>query len=196
MSFRRGFKTEANELTAEVRNELGLSLFDALDPHALAAWLEIPIVGLSDFLHQAPAVRHLLEVETDVFSAVTVFAGTQRTIVHNDAHATTRQRSNLSHELAHGLLLHPPTPALDNNGCRHWNQDVEDEASWLAGALLVPEAATIAIAKGRWTTQGAASHFEVSQAMIRFRMNSTGAMRRIQRARGTKAGNRTTTPRR
>ncbi len=36
MAFRRGFKTEANEITAEVRNELGLSLYDALDPYALA----------------------------------------------------------------------------------------------------------------------------------------------------------------
>ena len=192
MSFRRGFKTEANDLTTEVREELGLGLFVALDPHALAAWLEVPIVGLSDFLHEAPAVRHLLRVETEVFSAVTVFAGKQRTIVHNDAHALTRQRSNLSHELAHALLLHPPTPALDNTGCRHWSQGIEDEASWLAAALLVPEAATIAIAKGRWTTAGAASHFGVSPAMIRFRMNSTGAVRRIQRARGRKTGTPTT----
>lgn len=196
MSFRRGFKTEANDLVAEVRNELGLGLFVELDAHALAAWLEIPIVALSDFVREAPAVQHLLEVETEVFSAVTVFAGTERTIVHNDAHAPSRQKSNLAHELAHGLLLHPPTPALDNSGCRHWNQDIEDEASWLGGALLVPEAATIAIAKGRWTTAGAATHFGVSQAMIRFRLNSTGAMRRIQRARGARPGTRTTAPRR
>jgi Zn-dependent peptidase ImmA (M78 family) len=158
-------------------------MFDPLDPGALAAWLEIPIVRLSEFAHQAPAVRHLLEVEQEVFSAVTVFAGSQRTIVHNDAHAPTRQRSNLAHELAHGLLLHPPTPALDNTGCRHWNQDIEDQASWLGGALLVTEPATIAIAKGRWTVEGAAEHFRVSPAMIRFRLNATGAPRRVQRSR-------------
>ena len=183
MGFRRGFKTEANSLAADIRGELGLSMFDPLDPGALAAWLEIPIVRLSEFAHQAPAVRHLLEVEQEVFSAVTVFAGSQRTIVHNDAHAPTRQRSNLAHELAHGLLLHPPTPALDNTGCRHWNQDIEDQASWLGGALLVTEPATIAIAKGRWTVEGAAEHFRVSPAMIRFRLNATGAPRRVQRSR-------------
>lgn len=186
MSFRRGFKTEANELTAEIRAELGLTLFDPLDPLVLAKWLEIPVVGLSDFLEVAPAVRHLLEVEQEVFSAVTVFAGTQRTIVHNDAHAPTRQRSNVMHELAHGLLLHPPTPALDNTGCRHWNQDIEDEASWLAGTLLVPEAAALAIANGRWTTTAASYRFAVSPAMIRYRLNSTGAVARIQRARAAR----------
>ena len=183
MGFRRGFKTEANELTVEVRGELGLSLYQALDPFVLAEFLEIPIVGLSDFVREAPAIRHLLDVEPEVFSAVTVFAGSQRTIVHNDAHAPSRQRSNLTHELAHGLLLHPPTPALDDTGCRHWNQQIEDEASWLAGALLVPETAAMAIARGRWTQAGAAQHFGVSQAMIRFRLNSTGAIKRVTRAR-------------
>lgn len=183
MSFQRGFKTEANSLVADVRGELGLGMFDRLDPHTLAAWLEIPIVRLSEFVDQAPAVKHLLEVEREVFSAVTVFAGSRRTIVHNDAHAPSRQCSNLTHELAHALLLHPPTPALDNTGCRHWNQDIEDQASWLSGALLVPEPATIAIAKGRWTAAGAAEHFGVSTAMIRFRLNATGARRRVQRSR-------------
>jgi Zn-dependent peptidase ImmA (M78 family) len=190
MAFRRGFKTEGNEIVAEVRGELGLTHYDPLDPDVLARWLEIPVIGLSDFLTDAPAVSHLLGTEPDVFSAVTVFAGSQRTIVHNDAHALTRQRSNLSHELAHGLLLHPPTPALDDSGCRHWNQDIEDEAGWLGGALLVPEAATMAIAKGRWTAEGAAHHFAVSPAMIRFRLNATGALKRIQRARGVRAGGR------
>lgn len=183
MGFRRGFKTEANVLAAEVRGELEIGMLDALDPHALAALLEIPIVRLSEFVDEAPAVAHLLEIEQEVFSAVTVFAGSRRTIVHNDAHARTRQHSNLAHELAHALLLHPPTPALDNVGCRHWDQDVEDEASWLGGVLLVPEPAAMAIAKGRWTTTGAAEHFDVSPAMIRFRLNATGAVRRVRRSR-------------
>jgi Zn-dependent peptidase ImmA (M78 family) len=188
MGFRRGFKTEANALAADVRGELGLGLFEALDPHALAAWLEIPIIRLSEFVDEAPAVAYLLEVEQDVFSAVTVFAGSRRTIVHNDAHAPTRQHSNLTHELAHGLLLHPPTPALDNIGCRHWDQDIEDQASWLGGALLVPEPAAMAIAKGRWTIESAAQHFAVSPAMIRFRLNATGATRRVERSRRATSG--------
>jgi Zn-dependent peptidase ImmA (M78 family) len=190
MAFRRGFKTETNEVVIEVRRELGLSLYDGLDPFALAEFLEIPIVGLSDFVAEAPAVRHLLEKEPEVFSAVTVFAGSQRTIVHNDAHAPTRQVSNLSHELAHGLLLHPPTPALDDTGCRHWNQDIEDEASWLGGALLIPEASAMAIAKGRWTVAGAGRRFGVSESMVRYRLNTTGATKRIHRARTARAASR------
>ena|SRR5579885_3117563 len=184
MAFRRGFKSEGNDIVVEVRHELGLSLYDRLDPYRLAALLEIPVVGLSSLLEDAPAVDHLLRAEPEVFSAVTVFAGHARTIVHNDAHARVRQVSNLSHELSHALLLHPPTPALDNNGCRHWNQDIEDEANWLSGALLVPEAAAILIAKGHWPDRAdAARHFGVSQQMIRYRLNTTGALVRVQRAR-------------
>jgi hypothetical protein len=59
MAFRRGFKTEANEIVVEVREELELTLYDRLNPRTLAEWLEIPIVDLSEFAADAPAVRHL-----------------------------------------------------------------------------------------------------------------------------------------
>ena len=179
---RYGFKTEANALAEEVRSDLGIDPLDALDPRILAAFLEIPIWALSEFTEANPAIGHLHDMEPNLFSAVTVFAGPRRTIVHNDAHAPGRQNSNLAHELSHGLLHHPPTPALDNKGCRDWNQAVEDEAEWLSGILLVSEAATIAIAKGKWTKAEAAEHFGVSQQMIQRRINATGAHRRVGRA--------------
>lgn len=122
----------------------------------------------------------MTESESPLFSAVTVFDGPRRTIV---THLPGRQNSNLAHELAHGLLGHPPTPAMDDRGCRDWNQDIEDEATWLAGALLVSEPDTIAIARGRWTKVGAADHFGVCPAMIQMRLNATGAVMRVKRSR-------------
>lgn len=183
MGYRRGFKTEANDTAMEVRAELGLKPLDPLDPRALAAWLEIDIIELSDFLAEAPAVAHLLNVEPEAFSAVTVFCGKRRTIVHNDGHALVRQNSNITHELSHGLLHHPPTPAIDDKGCRNWNQDIEDEAQWLAGILLVTEAAALAIARASEPRSAAAARLDVSEQMIQFRLNATGAVRRVQRAR-------------
>lgn len=183
MGYRRGFKTEANGTALEVRAELEIGPLDRLDPRSLAAHLAIPVIALSEMVAEAPAVAHLLHVEPEAFSAITVFHGRARTIVHNDGHALARQNSNLAHELSHGLLLHEPTPALDDNGCRDWNQDIEDEASWLAGILLIPEDAALEIAKGRWTRAGAAEHFGVSPQMVQFRLNATGAVRRVQRSR-------------
>jgi len=185
MAYQRGFKAAANELAAAVRADLGLGPFDCLDPWALAEWLAIPIIDLSSLEAEAPAVSHLLRVEPEVFSAVTVFAGPRRTIVHNDGHSPARQNSTISHELSHGLLQHPRTPAMDDSGCRMWNQDIEDEANWLAGCLLVPEPAALAIARGRWSVPEAARRFAVSEAMVRYRLNATGATVRVQRAAKT-----------
>jgi Zn-dependent peptidase ImmA (M78 family) len=192
MAYQRGFKASATGLAAEVRTELGLRPLDRLDPRALAKLLAIPLIELSSLAADAPAVRHLLNVETEVFSAVTVFDGPRRAIVHNDCHAPTRQNSNVSHELSHGLLHHPPTPALDDRGCRIWDQGIEDEATWLAGCLLVTERSALMVARGYWTIPEAAERLGVSEAMIRFRLNATGATTRVRRA--AQAANRVKSP--
>lgn len=138
----RGFKSQAEVLSEETRAELGLSVFDRLDPLRLAAHLEIPVWPLSGFVGQASMrpedVSVLMDPDTSPLSAVTVFDGTRRVIVHNDNHTAGRQASNLCHELAHGLLLHPATPALSERGLRNWDQTIEDEATYLGATLLIP----------------------------------------------------------
>ncbi|MEU9685694.1 ImmA/IrrE family metallo-endopeptidase [Amycolatopsis japonica] len=98
-------------------------------------------------------------------------------IVHNDAHTPGRQSSNLAHELAHGLLLHPPSPVIDSRGCRHWNGTIEEEANCLAGALLVPgKAARGMVRRGRSIDQ-IADELGCSVEMARWRVNMSGASR-------------------
>lgn len=180
MPLRRGFKAEANDIAREVRAELGLAATDPLDPWRLAQHLDIPVHTLSSMRKYAPfAAYHFSCVDIDAFSAVTVFRGRERHIIHNDFHSRGRQASDLAHELAHGLLLHPPTPALNEVGSRNWDQTVEDEASWLGGALLISEEAALMVARKRWSLLQAALHYGVSEDMIRFRLNVTGAQKRI-----------------
>jgi hypothetical protein len=45
-------------------------------------------------------------------------------------------------------------------------------------ALLLTEAAALAIAKGRWTRDEACEHFAFSKPMLQFRLNATGAAKR------------------
>jgi Zn-dependent peptidase ImmA (M78 family) len=181
---RRGFKSEANEIAREVRLELKLRPTDPLDPLRLAEHLAIPIIPLSTLGREAPAmVRHFSRIDRSAFSAITVFDGTARVIVHNDAHRAGRQASNVAHELSHGLLLHPPRPALDGRGCRDWDQEQEAEANWLAGALLVPDEAAIVIVRRGLSLAEAAEVYGVSEQMMRFRLNVTGATLRVNRAR-------------
>jgi IrrE N-terminal-like domain len=63
----------------------------------------------------------------------------------------------------HGLLLHPPSPALDRRGCRVWNTDLEDEANSLAGALLIPAKAAWWIAKRQLPLVSAAKEYGVQR---------------------------------
>lgn len=184
MAYRRGFKSEANTTARETRAELGLKDLDRLDPWTLAGRLLVPITPLSDYTQDAPrAARYFAETDQGAFSACTVFAGARRTIVHNDSHKPGRQASNLAHELAHAILLHPPTPALDDHGCRLWNQDIEDEATWLAGVLLLTEDAALWIARDGMSVAAAAERFGISEQMVTYRLNMTGARTRVARAR-------------
>lgn len=181
-----GFKTAARTLAAEVRAELGLGPRDRLDPLQLAAHLDIPVWSLSELAIGNPRLAYLLGDGSAAFSAVTVFSGSRRIIVHNDGHSPGRQSSNLAHELSHGLLQHPATPALDNRGCRQWNQDFEDEASWLAGELLMTSSSAQAVADGTWTKARAAALLGISEEMVQFRVNATGAAKMQSRRRAAR----------
>ncbi len=180
---RRGFKSEANAVAREVRGELGLAPASPLDVWRLAEHLEIPVIPLSSLRESAPLAADLfLDGGQDMFSGVTVFRGNERTVVFNDAHVPGRQASDVGHELAHGLLLHPPEPAVDGLGCRYWSRDVEDEANWLSGALLVPEEAALSVIRRGWSLAVASAHYGVTQSMMKFRINVTGAIKRVGRA--------------
>jgi Zn-dependent peptidase ImmA (M78 family) len=81
------------------------------------------------------------------------------------------------------LLLHPPAVAIDQRGCRDWDQGLELEANWLAGALLIPDEAALVIARRGLTIAQAAEVYGVSEAMVKFRLNVTAAVVRIHRQR-------------
>ena len=135
MKLRRGFKSEANEIACETRSELRLAKSAPLSPWKLADHLEIPVVTLSSMRDLIPeAARYFLNTNRSEFSAVTVFRGIERTILHNDSHSFGRQASNLAHELSHALLLHPSTPPIDSRGCRDWDPVLEEEAEMVGGS--------------------------------------------------------------
>jgi IrrE N-terminal-like domain len=183
MAFRRGFKTEAHRLAAEVRAELSLGPLDRLDPPALLASLEIPVTPLSDFAATIPhAVEQLSAADPEAFSAVTVFCGTRRVVIYNDAHHPGRQSSDITHEAAHALLQHAPAPAFDPVGCRHLDRDQEDEARFLGAALLLTEEAAMDVVRRGVPEPQAAALYGITPKLVRYRINVTGAKKRVARA--------------
>jgi Zn-dependent peptidase ImmA (M78 family) len=180
---RRGFKAAAERIAVEVRSELGLAMTDALSAHALADHLGVPLVALSAVPSTNGAgFRAFFQVtDPDSFSALTIFNGTARLIVHNDAHHPHRQASNICHEIAHCLLEHPPAPLLGDGGCRERNDTLEAEADWLGGALLVPREGGLSLIKRAWSVPEIADHYGVSEQLCRWRLNNTGVMRQARR---------------
>jgi Zn-dependent peptidase ImmA (M78 family) len=187
----RGFKAEANKLSLDVRAELGLSRYAPLCPWALAESLHIPVSTLASLAEAEPeakvASEYLAGHGRSAFSAITVFYGRRRCIVHNDGHAPQRQRSNLAHELAHALLGHPPHLPFCDSGNRIYQSKLENEASWLGPVLLVPnEAARWAMAAMSLTQS--AAHFGVSEDLMQFRLRMSGAQNINRRVRARSGG--------
>lgn len=179
MGLRRGFKTEANWYARGVRTELGLEAHSPLCPWMLAEHLGFPVVPLSAFAAENSSAVAYFSRKQREFSAVTLFAGTRRLIIYNDAHNRKRQAANIAHELGHGLLLHPPKPPFDHRGSRHYDAALEEEANWLGPALLVSEEAALLIAESNQTVEEASDLFGASVEVVRMRLNVTGAYRRV-----------------
>lgn len=181
MTLRWGFKAEANRLALEVRDELRLDPHSPICPFALAENLYIPVFTLQDLLALdktlATHVGVLVDTHRSAFSALTVFDGRQRCIVHNHCHAPVRRRSNVAHELAHALLNHPPHPSSCAAGNRIYRRELEEEANWLGPVLLVSNEAARWVTARAMSTSGAAAHFKVSEDLMEFRLRMSGARR-------------------
>jgi Zn-dependent peptidase ImmA (M78 family) len=170
LSLRRGFKAEANRIALRIRERMGLSPIDPLDPFEVCTRLDIQVIRLSDIDPRSLFLRS----ENSAFSAVTVPRGIEMAIVHNDSHHPYRQRSNLCHELAHCFLGHKCTPPLTEKGERARDGGIEEEANFLAGALLIPnEAALHIVSNGLMLT--ARCLYGVSQPMLDYRVRISGA---------------------
>ncbi len=102
-------------------------------------------------------------------------------IVYNDRHYPVRQRSDLTHELAHCFLGHPIGAAFDLEGERTYNKVVEEEAKVLGAALLIPKEAAFHVADTGMNHVAAAEHFGVSGVMLDYRLKVTGALIRARR---------------
>jgi hypothetical protein len=180
IKLRRGFKTEAEQLAVEIRQDLGLDVDSPLCPWKLAEHLSIEIHTLGSIRDREPnAYSYLSTVGREYFSAVTLFGGSTgniRVIYHNEFHALPRQRSNLAHELAHAILLHTPTEIF----C--CDPTAEEEAKWLGPALLVPRGAAVRLAINRVSPSAAAETYGVSVDLMRMRLNVTGAIRIASRS--------------
>ena len=110
------------------------------------------------------------------FSAALVPIGNGRFILDNDNHAPTRRRASVAHEVAHVLLEHAFTAAiLGPDGCRAVPGEIEEEATWFSGELLITFKAAMALARRGASDAEVAARYGVSPRFAAMRMNTSGA---------------------
>src|SRR5215204_4524610 len=163
---------ECEEIALEARADIGLQSEDRLDPEILASHLAIDLRPLAAYKgNLADEVHHLTEEARSAFSAVTVYRKRKRMVVFNPAHSPRRHVNTIAHELAHVLLEHRPTRLFDSSGKRVWIASDEEEADYLAGALLVPLSAVKPIMdRLEDNLVDVAEHFGVSENLMHHRI--------------------------
>jgi Zn-dependent peptidase ImmA (M78 family) len=136
-----------------------------LQRHLLHVALPREIPGLD-----AKFVRHLTVTEPASWSAATLKIADKHLIIINNGHPPTRQNNSLAHEIGHVVLKHEPAKmALTPNGAmmmNEYNRDHEDEATWFAGALLLPRDALIDLARRGVADRVAAERYGVSMQLL------------------------------
>lgn len=179
----RGFKKYAEELALEVRREMSIPPHESLCSFELAEHLGVPTLKFSELIVRAESELALTAsqrqaLEDEVHGLCIPFGKTGRAILYNDRRHPVRQQSDIAHEASHILLGHP---LKDINGVTARTKILEDEAATLSGALLLPRPAAVHILRSRMSTKTATDHYGISEQMLTWRCNISGARKIVAR---------------
>jgi hypothetical protein len=184
-TFKRGFKTWAERLSAEVRKDMGREPEDPIDPLQLAALLEIQVITPRNLDLPQEVLIQLLENDPWGWSAVSLeLPSGKGLIIYNPRKSNARQASDIMHELAHTILNHQPaTIILSPDGqlsMRTFDKKQEDEANWLAFCLLLPRPALLVSRSAGLTVEQIAERYGVSNVLVNFRLRMSGVAAQIR----------------
>ncbi len=185
---RRGFKSQSEKIALDARKSCNQTAFDRFNPKkyleslGFAIWFPENIPGLLP--------EHILQLtvkDPDSWSGVTIREGNAAAIILNPTHPSTRQANTLMHEWAHIELRHKPNRVDRSKGglllLSDYPPEFEDEADWLAGAVLLPRDGLVQF-KGRgMSNREIADHYGVSTELTNWRVRMTGVERQIQARR-------------
>jgi Zn-dependent peptidase ImmA (M78 family) len=185
---RHGFKAQAERLSISVRQTLGQGARDPLEIERYAESLDVVILTFAELTLSAKAKRQLLVADTESWSGMTIKIDGLKGILINPQHAPERQRNTIMHELAHIRLAHVATRVdVGPDGIllvSEYSEQDEDEADWLASALLLPRDALHYFRGRGQTIEQIADHYGVSKQLCEWRLRMTGVDVQIRRAGG------------
>ncbi len=186
---RRGFKAQAERTALRLRQELGQSALEPIDPRALLTslgiivWEPEDVPGLS-----AEHLKQLTVIDPDSWSGVTIRESGQIVIVVNPTHPITRQANTLMHEWAHIELRHKPN-RVDRSAAggllllSDYPKEQEEEADWLSGTILLPRDGILHHYANGYRGPEMAQHYGVSEQLANWRIRMTGVGRQLNSRR-------------
>jgi Zn-dependent peptidase ImmA (M78 family) len=123
-------------------------------------------------------------VQPGAFSAATFDLNGRIVIVTNPLAEEERRRSDVSHEVAHILLSHQVKEIEQIGKMSFFTCDAEEEqeATWLAGCLLLPRELLLRSLRCGMDANAIAAANTVSTQMANFRLRTTGVLVQTRRA--------------
>ena len=153
-----------------------------MDPFLLARYAKLLVVPYDEIapLLSDESKKHLIGEGKDMWSggaASQPLPDGRKLIILNPTHGPARHKATLMEEVSHVFLGHKPSRLAikrrDKQGnivARHYNADIEEEAYSTGAAALVPYIALKRYVEEGKTSAEIARHFEVSRALVEFRI--------------------------
>jgi len=153
-----------------------------LDPFLLARYAKLLVVPYDEIapLLSDESKKHLIGEGKDMWSggaASQPLPDGRKLIILNPTHGPARHKATLMEEVSHVFLGHKPSRLAikrrDKQGnivARDYNADIEEEAYSTGAAALVPYLALKRYVEEGKTSAEIARHFEVSRALVEFRI--------------------------
>jgi Zn-dependent peptidase ImmA (M78 family) len=188
MTVRRGFRAQAERISAALRKDLGIAESDPLPLDEAARARNARVVSAAELV-EVERLAELERLQAFAFSACTFDVGSKAVIVFNPLRSEPRQHSDVAHELSHLLLSHELTEIRQVAGVpfRTCRPEQEEEATTLGGALLLPRPLLLRAAASGMGVDDIARRYAVTPEMARFRLNTTAVARQIERGRTARA---------
>lgn len=188
MNFRRGFKSQCERRAVEFRKQFGFSNHDALSADRLAKELRVTVWSSAEVRDLTANSLSVLNDESDQsWSALTMRLEADHLIIYKPVTSKGRRNNVIMHELAHIILGHElATACILEDGSLvpgNFDQNQENEADWLAGALLLPRPALLSIRKRQLSDAAACEEHLVSLEMLKWRFRMTGVDYQLSRRR-------------
>lgn len=183
----RGFKSEAERISLQARELVGLPAHSPLPARKLAAAMSVVVAGPRDIPGLPDEVVTTMLVDhARKWSGFTFSVEDRPFIIHNTSHDPERQESDLMHELAHIWRKHKPG-RIEPAGrlpfaTRSFDPDQEEEAKWLGACFQIPREPLLHFIRRKYDLLQIASYFGSSIEMARYRTNTSGVKQQLARA--------------